>query len=176
MTTTINVNFGAWIDVGGFILNDALTNFSLPGDAACSWNVPDRGKRPQTAMAPVIGMTANDHVMIVGGSAGGGEIVDYVAQALIQIIHGATPLAALDAGHVSTARAPYKDSPGLVELEMNRGIAELADALRSRGHPIKIAPLQSGLGFLVWRDGWSGAADPRRDGNAVTGRSAGKAQ
>ena len=176
MTTTINVNFGAWIDVGGFILNDALTNFSLPGDAACSWNAPDRGKRPQTAMAPVIGMNASNRVVIVGGSAGGGEIVDYVAQALIQIIHGATPLAALDAGHVSTARAPYKDSPGLVELEMNRGIAELADALRSRGHPIKIAPLQSGLGFLVWRDGWSGAADPRRDGNAVTGRSAGKAQ
>ena len=63
----------------------------------------------------------------------------------------------------------------MVELEMSRGIAELADGLRSRGHPIKIAPLQSGLGFLVWRDGWSGAADPRRDGNAVTGQSAGKA-
>jgi gamma-glutamyltranspeptidase / glutathione hydrolase len=41
MTTTINVNFGSWLTVGGFFLNDAMTNFSqwsdggLFGERAC---------------------------------------------------------------------------------------------------------------------------------------------
>ena len=47
-------------------------------------------------------------------------------------------------------------------------IAELGHALRSLGHTVKVTPLDSGLAFLGrGRDGWSGAADPRRDGNAA---------
>jgi gamma-glutamyltranspeptidase/glutathione hydrolase len=165
MTTTINLNFGAWVEAGGFFLNDALSNFSLASDSPCSWNAPGPGKRPETAMAPFIVTDADNQLVIVGGSAGGGEIVDYVAQSLIEIAGGMSPLAALDAAHVSTARAPFQSSAGLVELEADRGIAELAAALTARGHKVKIAALRSGLAFLVRRNGaWIGAADPRRDG------------
>jgi gamma-glutamyltranspeptidase / glutathione hydrolase len=78
MTTTINVNFGAWITTGGFILNDAMTNFSRPTDGGCPANAPAGSKRAQTAMAPVIATDASGAVVLVGGSAGAGEIVDYV--------------------------------------------------------------------------------------------------
>jgi gamma-glutamyltranspeptidase/glutathione hydrolase len=168
MTTTINVNFGSWIEVKGFFLNDAMTNFAFESDSGCAANRGAPNKRAETAMAPIIGMDAERETVIVGGSAGGGEIVDYVAQALVQIGNGATALEALDAGHVSTAKAPYPESAGVVEVEQGRGIAELAPRLRSLGHKIEIKPLNSGLAFLVkGHNGWSGAADPRRDGNAA---------
>ena len=55
MTTTINTNFGSWIAVAGFYLNNAMTNFALPEDGGCLANSPAGNKRPETAMAPVVG-------------------------------------------------------------------------------------------------------------------------
>jgi gamma-glutamyltranspeptidase / glutathione hydrolase len=165
MTTTINVNFGAWLAVGGYFLNDAMTNFN------CATNRPASNKRPETSMVPVIVADKAGRTLLVGGSAGGAEIVDYVAQAVLELINEMSPLAALDAGHVSTARSPYSESPGRVELEKGRAVASLADQLEHLGHDVKIVPLESGLGFLVWKNGvWTGAADPRRDGTWAAGR------
>jgi gamma-glutamyltranspeptidase/glutathione hydrolase len=165
MTTTINVNFGAWITTGGFILNDAMTNFSRPTDGGCPANAPAGSKRAQTAMAPVIATDASGAVVLVGGSAGAGEIVDYVAQAMLELASGRAPAEALDDGHISTARAPYPDSSGVVELEQGRSVAQFALPLQALGHKVRIAPLPSGTAFLVRRQGrWEGAADPRRDG------------
>ena len=159
MTTTININFGSWLSVQGFFLNDAMTNFT------CARNQPAPNKRPETAMAPVIVLTKSGQTLMIGGSAGGGEIVDYVAQALLELTHGVLPLKALDTGHVSSAKAPYAGSPGRVELEQGRAIASLAPRLTELGHDVRTVPLESGLGFLVRKNGsWLGAADPRRDG------------
>jgi gamma-glutamyltranspeptidase/glutathione hydrolase len=164
MTTTINVNFGAWLPVRGFFLNDALTNFT------CAANRPAANKRPETSMVPVIAMDKAGHTVLVGGSAGGGEIVDYVAQSVLELAYGMSPVEALDAGHVSSARAPYSERPGLVELEEGRAVASLGQRLVDLGHTIKVGPLQSGLGFLKWQNGaWIGAADPRRDGTWLGG-------
>jgi gamma-glutamyltranspeptidase/glutathione hydrolase len=78
---------------------------------------------------------------------------------------GRAPAEALDDGHVSTSRAPYPDSSGIVELEAGRSIAQLAEPLRALGHKVKVTSLPSGMAFLVRRQGkWEGAADPRRDG------------
>jgi gamma-glutamyltranspeptidase/glutathione hydrolase len=165
MTTTINVNFGSWLSVGGFFLNDAMTNFSSAAPEHCSANAPAGGKRPETAMAPVIALDAGGSVVLIGGSAGAGEIVDYVSQAVIALMAGESPAQALDGGHVSTARAPYADTAGEVELEQGRAIAQLAQRLASMGHRVRIAPMSSGMSFIVARQGgWQGAADPRRDG------------
>jgi gamma-glutamyltranspeptidase/glutathione hydrolase len=171
MTTTINVNFGSWLSVGGFFLNDAMTNFSSAALEHCSANDPAGGKRPETAMAPVIALDAGGSVVLIGGSAGAGEIVDYVSQAVIALMAGEAPAQALDAGHVSTARAPYADSAGEVELEQGRAVAQLAHRLASMGHHVRIAPLSSGMSFIVARRrGWQGAADPRRDGTFAVSR------
>ncbi|HEX4173018.1 MAG TPA: gamma-glutamyltransferase, partial [Acetobacteraceae bacterium] len=171
MTTTININFGSWRTVSGFFLNDAMTNFSPASPGDCSANAPAGGKRPETAMAPVIALHADGSVLLVGGSAGAGEIVDYVAQAVIELIGGEAPARALDDGHVSTARSSYADSAGEAELEPGRAIAQLADRLATMGHHVRTAPLPSGTAFIVARPGgWQGAADPRRDGSFAVSR------
>ena len=165
MTTTVNTNFGAWITVDGFILNDALTNFAAPEEGVCAANGPAGGKRPETAMAPVILLDRHQRPILLGGSAGGGEIPDYVAQAVLAIRGGQKIDVALDAGHLSSARSPYPDHPGMIELERGRGPASLAGALNEFGHPVSLVPLQSGTGFLaITPRGWTGGADPRRDG------------
>ena len=166
MTTTINVNFGSWLTVDGFVLNNAMTNFALPADGGCSANAPAGAKRPVTSMAPIIGVDGNARVVLIGGSAGGGEIVDYVAQAVLRLLVGEAPTEALDEGHVSTAKAPYADTAGLVELEQGRAVAQLAEPLRALGHRVQIGPLSSGMTFLAKTAArWAGAADPRRDGS-----------
>ena len=116
-------------------------------------------------MAPVIALGADGSVVLVGGSAGAGEIVDYVAQAVLDLFAGKSPAAALDEGHVSTARAPYSGTAGVVELERERAVSQLAQRLAALGHRIQIRSLQSGTAFIVRAHGrWEGAADPRRDG------------
>lgn len=171
MTTTINVNFGSWLTVDGFFLNDAMTNFALATDGGCSTNAPAGSKRPETAMAPVIATDADGKVILIGGSAGAGEIVDYVAQAVFELLAGRAPAEVLDEGHVSTAKSSYPESAGLVELEQGRAIAQLAEPLRALGHKVQIGPLPSGTAFLARRGArWDGAADPRRDGTFATSR------
>jgi gamma-glutamyltranspeptidase/glutathione hydrolase len=171
MTTTINVNFGAWITTEGFILNDAMTNFARHLDGGCLANAPAGGKRPQTAMAPVIATDPSGAAVLVGGSAGAGEIVDYVAQGVLELLSGRSPAEALDDGHVSTAKAPYGDSAGIVELEQGRAVAQFAVPLQALGHKVRVVPLPSGTAFLVRHQGrWEGAADPRRDGVFASSR------
>jgi gamma-glutamyltranspeptidase/glutathione hydrolase len=172
MTTTINVNFGAWATIGGFFLNNAMTNFDAVSDRGCSANAPASGKRPETAMAPVLAMSSKASVVLIGGSAGAGEIVDYVVQAIIELLAGRDPAAALDDGHISTARTPYPETAGVVELEQGRAVAQFAPWLQALGHKTRVVSLQSGTAFLVRRRGhWEGAADPRRDGMSAIARS-----
>jgi gamma-glutamyltranspeptidase/glutathione hydrolase len=163
-TTTINLNFGARLRVDGYVLNNALTNFGpAPERGQATPNQMAPGKRPVTSMAPVIVFDDQGRVLVAGGSAGGGPIVDYVARNLLELLWlGRTPAQALAGGQVTTALAPR------VQLEAGTPRAALADALRARGHEVTVDPLPSGAGFLRRVDGgWLGAADPRRDGVAL---------
>jgi gamma-glutamyltranspeptidase/glutathione hydrolase len=121
------------------------------------------GKRPVTSMAPTIVFGSDGLPVVVGGSAGGGPIVDYIAASLIEMLaNGRTPAEALARGHITTA------TQGKVQLEKGTAATALAAPLRALGHNVEEAALLSGLGFLK-RDGggWIGAADPRRDGVAL---------
>ncbi|MBL0144208.1 MAG: gamma-glutamyltransferase family protein [Betaproteobacteria bacterium] len=164
ITTTINLNFGSRLMVDGFVLNNALTNFSAapkPGETIANQMAPR--KRPVTSMAPTIVFDRDGLPVVVGGSAGGGPIVDYIAMSLIEMLaNGRTPAEALARGHVTTA------IPGKVQLESGTPATALAPALAAKGHTVEEARLLSGLGFLKrTREGWIGAADPRRDGVAM---------
>ena len=163
MTTTNNLNFGSRILVQGYILNNAMTNFTTspkPGEIAP--NKMEPGKRPVTSMAPTMVFDEKGQLVTLGGSAGGGQIVDYVAANLIRMLAAEqSPITALSQGHISTA------IPQRVQLEKGTAAAQLADALQAKGHKVEVVPMNSGMGFLKRSEnGWSGAADPRRDGAA----------
>ena len=163
VTTTINLNFGSRLMADGFVLNNALTNFSAapkPGETIANQMAPR--KRAVSSMAPTIVFDLEGRPVVVGGSAGGGPIVDYIASSLIDMLaNGRTPAQALARGHVTTAAA------GKVQLEKGTPAAALAPALAAMGHQVEQVPLLSGLGFLKRTpEGWIGAADPRRDGTA----------
>jgi gamma-glutamyltranspeptidase/glutathione hydrolase len=165
VTTTVNLNFGSWLMVGGFVLNDAMTNFAdAPPPGRTRTNQMAPGKRPVTSMTPTIVFDEHNVPIVVGGSAGGGQIVDYVAESLIEMLAaGRTPAEAISRGHVSTA------VEGTVQLEKGSDAAALAAPLRAMGHRVTVTEMKSGLAFLK-RDGanWIGAADPRRDGRAAS--------
>ena len=163
-TTTINLNFGARLRVDGYVLNNALTNFTAappPGQTLANQMAP--GKRPVTSMAPVVVFDATGQPVLAGGSAGGGQIVDYIATALVDMLWlGRSPAQALADGHVTTALAPS------IQLEAGTARADLAAPLRALGHTVQIEPTVSGAGFIRRAPGgWLGASDPRRDGVAL---------
>jgi gamma-glutamyltranspeptidase / glutathione hydrolase len=163
-TTTINLNFGSRLRVDGYVLNNALTNFGPapePGRVLANQMAPR--KRPVTSMAPVVVFDAAGQPVVAGGSAGGGQIVDYIARALVEMLWlDRSPAEALAGGHITTALAPR------VQLEAGTRKVELAAALRARGQDVVIEPTISGAGFVKRvSGGWIGAADPRRDGMAL---------
>ncbi len=164
LTTTNNLNFGSRLMVDGYVLNNAMTNFS--GQPRSGQEAPNRmqaGKRPVTSMAPLIVFDAAGKPFVVGGSAGGGQIVDYIARSLIEMLAGQrTPAQALARGNISTASAEK------IQLEKGTAASDLAAALSLKGHTVEVVPMVSGQGFLMRQaDGWIGAADPRRDGVAL---------
>ena len=164
MTTTVNLGFGSGIMVDGYLLNDAMVNFSAaprPGQSIANAEAPR--KRPYTSMAPTIVFDSKGEVIAAGGSAGGSRIPDYVTQGWVEILaNGATPQQALAEGHFTTG------DPGKIVIERDTNAAGLANALRAKGHNVEVAPLMSGAGYIVRREGvWIGGADPRRGGNAA---------
>ncbi len=164
VTTTNNLNFGSRLMVDGFVLNNALTNFSAaPREGQAAPNRMQAGKRPVTSMAPTIVFDAAGKPILVGGSAGGGQLVDYISQSLVEMLaNQRTPAEALARGHMSSAIR------GKLQLEQGTRAATAAAALSAKGHSVEVLPMLSGLGFLMKReDGWIGAADPRRDGVAL---------
>ncbi len=162
MTTTIEDAFGSrLLTRGGFLLNNELTDFSWqPTESGMPVaNRVEGGKRPRSSMAPTIVYDRAGRVAIVGGSAGGPGIINYVAHALIGIIDWKLdPQAAVALPHVGSRNGP-------TELERGTAAVALAPKLRALGHPTRLVDQPSGSQFIVrTRNGWLGGADPRRDG------------
>jgi gamma-glutamyltranspeptidase/glutathione hydrolase len=163
MTTTNNLNFGSRILVQGYVLNNAMTNFTTspkPGEIAP--NKMEPRKRPVTSMVPTMVFDEAGQLVTLGGSAGGGQIVDYVSANLVRMLaNQLSPYEALAQGHISTAL------PNRVQLEKGTSAAQLAEALLAKGQKVEVVPMNSGMGFLKRAgNGWIGSADPRRDGVA----------
>jgi gamma-glutamyltranspeptidase / glutathione hydrolase len=176
MTTTVNGAFGAHMEAGGMILNNAQENFtrldSISPGARVNAMAPD--KRPRTAMGPAVAFDPRGRLRLVVGAAGGSAIPDYIAQTFLGItLDGMDPAVAIAQGHWSGQEIASNcggEVDAVSQLEAGTAAAELLEELRARSHPCpEIGELRSGLAAVAVdrRGGLTGAADPRRDGAAV---------
>ena len=170
MTTTIEDAFGARLMVnrgkgllGGFLLNNQLTDFSFSPEGADGKPVANRvqpGKRPRSSMAPTLVFDADSSALqLSGGSPGGAFIIHFTAKTLYGVLRwGLSPQAAIDLPN-------FGPMEGATFLEKGRFAPSTAAALQARGHQVLEMPLTSGLQVLAREPGgWAGGADGRREG------------
>jgi gamma-glutamyltranspeptidase / glutathione hydrolase len=162
-TTTIEAPFGSQIMVGGFFLNNELTDFTARPeiDGRVVANRVQPGKRPRSSMSPTFVLDQDRRLVAVVGSAGGARIIGDTLHALIGMLDwNLSAQAALDQPRVANLN-------GRTELEDRDGLPAQADALRALGHEVQVRRHEGGLTAIRRIDGgWQGAADPRRDGIA----------
>ncbi|HXY98197.1 MAG TPA: gamma-glutamyltransferase [Steroidobacteraceae bacterium] len=165
MTTTIESVFGSGRTVGGFVLNNQLTDFSFaPSDEGQPVaNAVHGGKRPRSSMAPVIVLDRDGNFVAALGSPGGGAITEYNAKALVGLL--AWRMTLKQAIELPNLIARGDTFTG----ELAKFTPEVLAGLRERGMLLKLGRAEnSGLqGVVRLPDGsYQGAADSRREGTA----------
>jgi gamma-glutamyltranspeptidase/glutathione hydrolase len=160
-TSTIESVFGSGLVVGGFYLNNELTDFSnVPSvNGVPVANRVEGGKRPRSSMSPTLVYDRDGRLLIAVGAAGGATIPVQTAKNLIAMLDfGMTPDKAL--------ALPVLFSPGdTVFLEAGTPLAAMADALRGLGHKVEVRPGGFKANAAMRVGGvWIGAADPRSEG------------
>ena len=168
MTTSVQGAFGSQLMVGGFILNDQLTDFATNPEenGRPVANRPEGGKHPLSSMTPSMVFDQQGRLRLLVGSPGGTRIISFVAQAIVEVLDwGKNIQDAVDAPH-------FLSRGDEIELEDGTDVVEYADALRALGHEVAIRGLNSGLHGIVidyTDDGRiiSGGVDPRREGVAL---------
>jgi gamma-glutamyltranspeptidase/glutathione hydrolase len=163
MTTTVESVFGSGRTVGGFVLNNQLTDFSYrPTDEhGPVANAVQGGKRPRSSMAPVIVVDHEGHFVAAFGSPGGSAILDYNTKTAVGVLAWKLPMQA--AIELPNLIARGNDITG----ETDRFAAGVVDGLREKGITLEPGHAEnSGLhGLLRKPDGTlEGGADPRREG------------
>ena len=163
LTTTIENFFGSRIMVGGFLLNNQLTDFNFnpveSGRPVANAVAP--GKRPRSSMAPTLVFRGNGDLHLVLGSPGGSRIINYVAKTLIATLDWNLDIQAA----IALPNTGSRNGP--TEIERGTDAEALAAPLRGMGHIVEITDMTSGLhGIMRDGKGWQGGADPRREGVA----------
>ena len=167
MTTTVESIFGDGRMVDGFFLNNQLTDFNFAprdSDGGEAANAVGPGKRPRSAMSPIIVLDRQGRFVGAVGSAGGPAIISYVLKTLIGTfdwhlsMQDAISLPNLVAHGANFSGEADKFAPGMLEK------------LNALGLNIRPGQFEeSGLtGVKVDADGTlHGGVDPRREGVAL---------
>ena len=165
MTTTVESIFGTGRMVGGFFLNNQLTDFSWSpqnADGTQAANAVAPGKRPRSSMAPAIVLDRDGKLVAAIGSPGGNSILAYNLKALVAIldwkmsVEDAFKLPNLVARGDSFASEPDRYAPGVVDALAAKGIVFKGSGGEGSGlHGVKVTP-----------QGLQGGADDRREGVA----------
>jgi len=163
MTTSVESLFGSGRAVGGFFLNNQLTDFSFRAveDGRPVANAAAPGKRPRSSMSPVLVLDRDGRVIAALGSPGGSAILAYNAKTLVGLLAWKLPLQ--EAIELPNLIARGKDFFG----EASKFAPEVIEGLAARGVEVKPGRgEESGLhGVVLHTDGrLEGAADPRREG------------
>jgi gamma-glutamyltranspeptidase/glutathione hydrolase len=173
LTTTLNSSFGSGILVrgAGFLLNNELDDFSLPGAAnqfgllGGAANAIQPHKRPLSSMTPTVLRDGGRNVSLVIGSPGGPRIITSVIAVILRTLVYEQPLQEA----VAAPRFHQQWSPITTDFEPGWP-PELLEGLRRLGHEIaeeserwgSIQAIRVLPGGAV-----EGATDPRRPGAAV---------
>ena len=164
LTSSIEFAFGSGKTVGGFFLNNQLTDFSFLSHnkkGAKIANSVEPKKKPRSSMAPTL-VFKNDELIGVLGSPGGSRIICYVAKTLFYLINFNTKLE-------EVISLPHLCSRNKIsEIEKTELKYDATSSLRLLGHDITKKEMNSGLN-VIWKYGnfWGGISDHRREGVAV---------
>jgi gamma-glutamyltranspeptidase/glutathione hydrolase len=182
LTTTLNSYYGSGIVAAGtgILLNNEIDDFSIAAGVANQYglvggeaNAPAPGKRPLSSMSPTIveAREPGTRALLVLGSPGGPTIISSVIETIVNVIdHGMSLSEA-----VSAPRFHHQWIPDRIDHETGAFPADVADALRARGHALAIHKSDGRAGpmgnvaaiALDPVDGsWLGAADPRDEAAA----------
>ncbi len=163
MTTTVESLFGSGRAVGGFMLNNQLTDFSFRPviDGQPVANAIAGGKRPRSSMAPVIVLDHDGRALAALGSPGSTAILAYNAKTLVGLLAWKLPLQqAINLPNLVARGEDYFGEAAKLSPAVIAGLAARGITVKSgRGE-------ESGLhGVVLHADGHDeGAADPRREG------------
>ncbi len=170
MTTSVEDGFGSRQMVnlgqgriGGFLLNNQLTDFSFTPTGSDGKPVANRvepGKRPRSAMSPTLVFDhASGPLAMTVGSPGGAMIIHFVAKTLYGVLHWSLDMqSAIDLPNFGSMNGPTL-------LESGRFDSSVLRNLEQRRHSPMVLPLPSGIqGIQRKPDGLFGGADPRREG------------
>jgi len=170
MTTSIEDVFGSRVMVRGFLLNNQLTDFAFVPqvDGKPVANRVQPGKRPRSSMAPTLVFDrASGAFVATMGSAGGPQIIGYVAKTLVGVLDWNLDI------QQAIALPNFGSRNGPTEVEKGRISAAVVEALKARGHDVREIDMGSGSQGIVrvrlpdGTPGWAGGADPRREGVAL---------
>lgn len=165
-TSTIESSFGSGIVVGGYFLNNELTDFDMnpEREGRMVANRVEGGKRPRSSMTPTLVYAPDGKLRLVVGAAGGVTIPAQVIRAVIGVIDW--DLSAQDALALPVIFAPGTET---VFVEKGSWLEGLIPALKALGHAdvqARALPLKANAIELRGSQPW-GAADPRSEGKAV---------
>ena len=163
LTSSIADAFGSRLMVRGFLLNSQLADFSFQPfvDGQPVANRVGAGKRPRSAMSPIMVLDRQQKPLLVLGSAGGPNIINHLAQTLLGVLEWQQPLQS------AIGQYHYGSRNGLTELEYGQDWSHTMSGLQERGHRIETREITSGL-HGIQRHGkyWHSGTDPRREGVA----------
>jgi gamma-glutamyltranspeptidase / glutathione hydrolase len=171
MTSTIEGPFGSQLVAGGFFLNNELTDFTFAPekDGAPIANRVVGGKRPLSSMSPSMVFDAEGRAILSIGSAGGKRIIMHVTKTLIGVLDFGLPL------DQAIALSNIYFSDGQLLVEQNTPLAAMADRISAYGQKVKPSDEGSKVNGVQLVGGqWTGAADPRSEGMAISVDGKGK--
>lgn len=171
VTSTIEAPFGSGLLVGGFFLNNELTDFDFvpTRDGRDAINRIEPGKRPRSSMTPTFVFAPDGRLEAAIGAAGGATIIAQVARAVIAVVDWGMPV-----DQALTMPGIMADRRG-IRYEAGSRLEGMAATWKAMGHRVEPAtlPLKANA---IGRDGagWRGAADPRSEGAAVAAGPGGR--
>ncbi len=170
-TASIEQGFGTGLMVGGFLLNNELTDFSFAwqdqaGQDQAGQAIANRvqsGKRPRSSMAPTLVFDDKDRLLMVIGSPGGSRIIPYVTRTIINSLVWKQDIQTA----ISQPHALHLNGSSL-DLEKGTLLENYREEFERRGYQVNIRDLNSGLhGIIRTENGLEGGADPRREGQVL---------